>query len=170
MGQRVLRASPLTGLLLLLLSSLSACSASVPAAGPATPGAPSCTGACLAGRDPYDAGCIADATTTAKAPALDASGNPVAVVELRWSERCGTAWARAVRVPHASGALVASVQSAGLSSSFEHATDGEVWTDMVPAPRACATVTGGIRRLDGVFEDARATSCADTGAAGLALK
>jgi hypothetical protein len=156
-----------TGFVLLL----SACSSSLPAVPSATSAAvPSCSGACLAGRDPYDAGCVADATTSARASALDASGSPVAVVELRWSERCGTAWARAVRVSPASGALVASVQAAGLSSFFEHATDGEVWTDMVPAPRACATATGGIRSRDGTFEDARATSCDDTGAAGLALK
>jgi hypothetical protein len=167
MGQQRLLALATAGFLLWL----SGCSATVPAGfSAATSPTPACTGACLTGRDPYEAGCTSDATTTARASAVDASGASVAVVELRWSGRCATAWARAVRLPPASGALVATVQAAGLSSSFEHATDGEVWTDMVPAPRACATVTGGIRLVDGTFEDARATSCRDTSAAGLALK
>jgi hypothetical protein len=167
MGQQLLLSVATAGLLLLL----SACSGAVrPGQAMAASSAPACAGACLAGQDPYDAGCTADATTTAKASALDASGAPVAVVELRWSGRCGTAWARAVRVAPVSGVLVASVEAVGLSSTFEHATDGEVWTDMVPAPRACATVTGGIRGRDGGLQDVRATSCDDTGAAGLALK
>jgi hypothetical protein len=126
--------------------------------------------ASLAGRDPYDAGCSSDASTIARAAAFDPSGHRVATVELRWSARCGTAWARAVRVASASGTLVASVQAASLSNTFEHATDGEVWTDMVPAPRACATVSGGIRRSDGTLEDARASSCDPASDTGLALR
>jgi hypothetical protein len=150
-----------TSLLGLLLFFSFGCSAALPTARPGT-----ASSASLAGRDPYDAGCTADASTLAKAAAFDPSGHRVATVELRWSARCGTAWARAVRLGAASGTLVAQVQAASLSSTFEHATDGEVWTDMVPASRACATVSGGIRRSDGTLEDARATSCD----AGLALR
>ncbi len=130
--------------------------------------APSCTGACLAGLDPYDTGCSSDARTTARAPALDPSGHAVAVVELRRSKRCETSWARAMRVSDASGTLMASISAVGYSNSFEHATDGEVWTDMVPATRACPTATGGIRPHEGQLLRARATSCADASVGGLA--
>ena len=126
------------------------------AASAASPGAPS-----LAGRDPYDTGCAADARTTATAPTLDASGRVLAVVELRRSDHCQTAWARAVRISGVTGTLAASVRVVGASSSFEHPTDGEVWTDMVPWARACATATGGVRRP--AIQEARATSCDDTG-------
>ena len=151
----------LPGLLLLSLG----CSAALPTGHPGRVSSGS-----LAGRDPYDAGCTSDASTIAKAAAFDPSGDGVATVELRWSARCGTAWARAVRVASAGGTLVARVQAAGLSSTFEHATDGEVWTDMVPAPRACATASGGIRRGDGTIEDARVTSCDPASDSGLALR
>jgi hypothetical protein len=130
---------------------------------PALPGAPAAPAhASLAGLDPYDTGCAADASTTATALSLNPSGTVVARVELRRSERCQTAWARAVRISGARGALVASVHAGGLSSSFEHATDGEVWTDMVPAQRGCATAAGGVRGEDGPGREARATSCNDT--------
>jgi len=149
--------------------SLAGCSSRMPEARSAmTEGASSCTGVCLAGLDPYDAGCASDAATTASAPAFDTSGHAVAVVELRRSERCGASWARAVRLSGASGALVASVSAVGHSNSFEHATDGEVWTDMVPTARACATATGGIRRHDGVALYAQATTCAGLGVVGMA--
>jgi hypothetical protein len=88
----------------------------------------------------------------------------MARVEVWRSERCETAWARAVRQSEAKGALVATIRAGGLSASFEHATDGEVWTDMVPAPRGCATATGGVRTHDRAVTDAHADSCNDTGA------
>ncbi len=154
-----------TSLPALLLFLSCGCSAALPVRRPDR-----VSGASLAGHDPYDAGCTSDASTIAKAAACDPSGNRVATVELRWSARCGTVWARAVRVAPATGTLVARVEAASLSSTFEHATDGEVWTDMVPALRACATVSGGIRRGDGTLEDARATSCDHASDTGLALR
>jgi len=113
----------------------------------------------LAGLDPYDTGCAADAVLTSRVPALDPHGDVVAFVELRRSGRCETAWGRAVRVASAKGALVASVEARGFSSAFEHATDGEVWTDMVPASGACATVSGGLRVGGGVEQSAHASWC-----------
>ena len=75
-----------------------------------------------------------------------------------------------MRVPEAKGTLLASVEAAGYTSAFEHATDGEVWTDMVPSARACVTAIGGIRLSDGAIEDVRASWCSDRGAVGLADK
>lgn len=170
MGERNRAALPgvLAGASLLLFT---ACSPSLPASvSRVAPEVAACLGTCLTGRDPYEAGCIADATTTARAAAVDASGHPIATVELRWSARCGTAWARAVRAPGAPGALVANIEAVGVSSSYEHATDGEVWTDMVAAPRTCATATGGIRNRDGILQDVRASSCDEGRARGLALR
>jgi hypothetical protein len=119
-----------------------------------------CVGECLAGVDPYDAGCDADATTVASAEVVDDAGHTVAKVDLRWSARCDASWARAVRLGGAPGALVANVASAGRRSAFEHPTDGEVWTDMVPGGGECATASAAIRRADRVVFDARAASCA----------
>ncbi len=127
-----------------------------------------CTSGCLAGLDPYETGCASDAATSARARAVDGSGNVVAVVELRRSKRCETVWARAVRVPGASGALVAIVTAPGYESSYEHPTDGEVWTDMIPAPRACVAATGGLRQHDGTALGARAASCNPAGVMGVA--
>jgi uncharacterized protein with ACT and thioredoxin-like domain len=68
-----------------------------------------------------------------------------------------------VRLGGAPGALVANVASAGRRSAFEHPTDGEVWTDMVPVPGGgdCATAWAAIRRADRVVFVARVASCAD---------
>ena len=137
-----------------------ACSSPLPNAIAVGSAKQACTGACLTGLDPYDTGCAVDATTNARVTALDASGRAVAVIELRESERCATSWARVVRVSGANGTLVATVAAAGYSSSFEHVNDGEVWTDMVPVSIACVTATGGVRRQDGLFVNARASSCA----------
>lgn len=145
---------------------LSACSRMAPS-GPVARG---CTGVCLSGRDPYDTGCASGAMTVGQAEARDATGQLVAKVELRRSLRCETSWARAVRVPGATGALVATVSAAGSSSSFEHATDGEVWTDMIPSAHACVAATGGVRQRDGAGLDASATTCAGAGAVALASK
>lgn len=147
--------------------SLSGCSWRPPLARAVAPER-SCTSACLAGLDPYDTGCASDAETSARAPAIDGAGKVVAVVELRRSARCETVWARAVRAAGAGGALVATVSAPGYSSSFEHPTDGEVWTDMVPAPRACAAATGGLRQHDGTTRGVRAASCDPAGGVSLA--
>jgi len=125
-----------------------------------TSSVPLCRGACLAGRDPYEVGCAADATTVQRADVRNPAGDVVASVELRQSPRCGTGWARALRTPGNGGTLVASVRSAGSASTFEHPSDGEVWTDMVPLlTHACVTATGTIRPKDGVALDAAAEWC-----------
>jgi hypothetical protein len=115
----------------------------------------------LAGLDPYDTRCASDAITASKALVRDAAGELLAFVELHRSARCQTIWARAVRVSASSGALVATVRGQGYTSAFEHATDGEVWTDMVPSSRGCAAATGGIRSRGGVVQNAEAVWCVD---------
>jgi hypothetical protein len=124
----------------------------------------------LTGLDPYETGCAADAVTASRAEARDATGALVAFVDLRRSARCGTSWARAVRVANAKGTLLASVRGQASASAFEHRTDGEVWTDMVPAEHGCATATGGIRPVEGASHEAQAAWCYVGRAAGLASR
>jgi hypothetical protein len=131
-----------------------------PLSPPAPAGATATGGsAALAGLDPYDTRCAAGAVTAARAEARDASGTLVAFVELRRSPRCGTTWARAVRIAPARGILAATIRGQGYTSAFEHPTDGEVWTDMIPSDRGCATATGGVRATDGGRHDATVSWC-----------
>jgi len=138
-------------------AALAGCAGSLPRdARPAT-----CVGHCLAGRDPYDSDCARDARTVRRAETRDAAGALALFVELQQSDRCRVAWARAVRMQHAPPPLVASVRAGRSSSTFGHAKDREVWTDMVPSGSACVTATATSGEAVGSILDAVATSCGE---------
>lgn len=95
-----------------------------------------CYGDWCSGRDPQDMGCAADAITlnTAYLPGSQA------ILELRWSPRCKTEWAR-VSGPGGwgSGDTLSVTQpksgyrQVGVSGSF----NGYIWSRMIYSPSQC---------------------------------
>lgn len=68
------------------------------------PGNSGCTGLLCDFQDPDAVGCDAGAETVGEAPITDSQGNQLGYVELRWSSRCQTSWAR---VTSTAGAIFA---------------------------------------------------------------
>lgn len=129
-----------------------------------------CYGDYCSGRDPRQSGCSADAETVAS---KDMSG---ARIELRWSARCKTEWARWIQYPVGFKSdlptNVAAVQDTGYTQSVNYdvngittnrsasATSGGIttsWTPMIYSPvhlvRAVATIQCGAEGILGSIVD-----------------
>ena len=124
-----------------------------------------CEGDFLTGKDPFETGCASDGETVTRALARDGSARAIGLVELRWSPRCRTSWARVVRFDGKKEALLDGAVSAdGASEQSFHAKGGvALWTDMVFADGACATASATLYG-DGdlALADAQATRCGKT--------
>lgn len=122
------------------LFPLAACAVSAVAVGAAASSAQavSCYGDYCSGRDPVSSGCGADARTVAS---VDITG---ARLELRWSNRCKTNWARYVQYPRGwyFGNVpleLRAVQTGGYTQRRAYGNEGTgtgtTWSPMIYSPR-----------------------------------
>lgn len=103
-----------------------------------------CAGDDCTGEDPELMGCggeFAETTTTAKVGA--------AVVEVRYSETCGVAWARITQAAPGDTVEISSAQGAGRPQTGTVNADKDAYTPMVAVSsasdaEACATLTTGV--------------------------
>ena len=101
-------------------------------AAPAPASAVSCWGDWCSGRDPVATGCSADAYTVAhvQLPAV------IQRLELRWSPRCKTNWARLTYDPYPS--WIRAVQpSTGYTRYFSGRSAWNSWSAMIYSPFRC---------------------------------
>ncbi len=93
--------------------------------------------------DPIQTGCASDAYTVSTQPIKNSGGGTVGQVQLRYSPRCGTNWAKAVS--SIGTAYVQAIVASPSDSASYSATSTSVYTDMVYAPNGvCAVATGSI--------------------------
>lgn len=105
------------------------------------------------GQDPAATGCSADGTTLLSKKILNASGQIIGEIDLRWSPTCQTNWARVVS-SIGSVPIGASVErEAGADGPFAEeceptcdtfVTATSAFTDMVWAPDVAAAATGAV--------------------------
>ncbi len=92
--------------------------------------------------DPIQTGCASDAYTVSTQP-IKNGGGTVGQVQLRYSPRCGTNWAKTVS--NIGTAYVQAIVASPSDSASYSATSTSVYTDMVYAPTGvCAVATGSI--------------------------
>lgn len=108
---------------------------------PALPAGVKCFGTGCAGKDPEETGCGGDQATT---PTRGVMGG--ALIEVRYSKVCGTAWARMTGGAQGDRATVT---SGGRTEQATAGRDGSAYTAMVPVSgppekvRACGTTGAG---------------------------
>ncbi|WP_328618098.1 YjfA family protein [Amycolatopsis sp. NBC_00355] len=84
--------------------------------------------------DPIQTGCASDAYTVSTQPIKNSGGGTVGQVQLRYSPRCGTNWAKTVS--NIGTAYVQAIVASPSDSASYSATSTSVYTDMVYAPTA----------------------------------
>ncbi|MFG2828992.1 helix-turn-helix domain-containing protein [Streptomyces sp. NPDC048434] len=117
--------------------------AAAPSAKPALPAGVRCTGAGCVGKDPEKMGCGGQRAVT---PSRGLAGR--ALIEVRYSAVCHTAWAR---ISHAARGDQATISAGGHSATARAERDGDAYTPMVevsgdPAKvAACQTTVAGVK-------------------------
>ncbi|MGW7575252.1 helix-turn-helix domain-containing protein [Streptomyces sp. NPDC054765] len=115
----------------------------VPSAKPVLPAGVHCTGADCVGKDPEKMGCGGQHAIT---PSRGLAGR--ALIEVRYSAVCHTAWAR---ISHAAQGDQATISAGGHSATARAERDGDAYTPMVevsgdPANiAACETTVAGVK-------------------------
>ncbi len=121
-----------------------------------------CSGYGCDGKDPIAMGCAGGARTVRSAPILGVGNNTVGKVELRWSESCGTNWAKVTAssgIPYRR--LVANVHrhSDGRTITEDLTGYASIYTNMVYARGICAHASGRIDYAQEFGEGATASAC-----------
>lgn len=93
--------------------------------------------------DPIQTRCASDAYTVSTQPIKNSGGATVGQVQLRYSPRCGTNWAKAIS--NIGTAYIQAIVASPSDSASYSATSTSVYTDMVYAPNGvCAVAAGSI--------------------------
>lgn len=108
----------------------------------------------LAGKDPYRSGCAKTKVDTGKRAYLkNELDDPLGVVKLYYSRKCGTNWGEVRVAKNATGSITVSTSKKSVSFTYKAGNGGHHWGDMVYAPSgvcawAKATVSLGIGRVN----------------------
>ncbi|MEU1416987.1 DUF2690 domain-containing protein [Streptomyces sp. NPDC005731] len=118
-------------------------SASAPSPAPDLPAGVKCAGAGCTGKDPENMGCGGTLAKTSTSVTVGTT-----LVEVRYSETCGAAWARVTRAAQGDTVTVSAAGAARQTGSVAAAGDTDAYTPMVSvtdaaAAKACVTLTSG---------------------------
>ncbi|MFI6320375.1 DUF2690 domain-containing protein [Nonomuraea sp. NPDC050556] len=108
----------------------------------------------LAGKDPYRSGCADTKVYTGKKAYLkNELGDPLGVVKLFYSRKCGTNWGELWVAKNGTGSITVSTSKKSASFVYKAGNGGHHWGDMVYAPSgvcawAKATVSLGTGRVN----------------------
>ncbi|MEV5121571.1 DUF2690 domain-containing protein [Streptomyces decoyicus] len=134
--------------------------AAAPSEKPVLPAGVHCTGAGCVGKDPEKMGCGGQHAVT---PSRGLAGR--AVIEVRYSAICHTAWAR---ISRAAQGDQATISAGGHSATAQAERDGDAYTPMVEVTGDPAKVAACETTVAGVKSCARPVPATSTGSAGQA--
>ncbi|WP_327704486.1 DUF2690 domain-containing protein [Streptomyces decoyicus] len=132
--------------------------AAAPSEKPVLPAGVHCTGADCVGKDPEKMGCGGPHAVT---PSRGVAGR--AVIEVRYSKVCHTAWAR---ISRAAQGDQATISAGGHSATAQAERDGDAYTPMVEVTGDPAKVAACETTVAGVKSCARPVPATSTGSAG----
>ena len=132
--------------------------AAAPSEKPVLPAGVHCTGAGCVGKDPEKMGCGGPHAIT---PSRGVAGR--AVIEVRYSKVCHTAWAR---ISRAAQGDQATISAGGHSATAQAERDGDAYTPMVEVTGDPAKVAACETTVAGVKSCARPVPATSTGSAG----
>ncbi|MFC9241088.1 helix-turn-helix domain-containing protein [Streptomyces decoyicus] len=132
--------------------------AAAPSEKPVLPAGVHCTGAGCVGKDPEKMGCGGQHAVT---PSRGLAGR--AVIEVRYSAICHTAWAR---ISRAAQGDQATISAGGHSATAQAERDGDAYTPMVEVTGDPAKVAACETTVAGVKSCARPVPATSTGSAG----